>query len=127
MASTDMNMTFSLTDPFTTKPIPPKRRISRQEAERTLRMNTMNQKQRPVIQLMAVILLLSAINHPLSTLFAQGTAFTYQGWLNDGGSPANGNYDLRFAIYDLPSGGTLISGAATKPPHGAANGPFTVN
>ena len=30
--------------------------------------------------------------------FAQGTAFTYQGRLNDGGNPANGIYDLRFTV-----------------------------
>jgi len=30
--------------------------------------------------------------------FAQTTAFTYQGRLNDGANPASGNYDLRFTI-----------------------------
>ena len=30
---------------------------------------------------------------------AQGTAFTYQGRLNDNGAPANGIYDLQFRIY----------------------------
>ena len=36
-----------------------------------------------------------------SGVFAQslGTAFTYQGKLNDGGSPANGMYDLEFKLY----------------------------
>ena len=33
-------------------------------------------------------------------LRAQTTAFTYQGRLNDSGTPANGTYDLRFIIYD---------------------------
>ena len=37
---------------------------------------------------------------PVSTVFGQGTAFSYQGRLNDGGAPAAGNYDLRFTIYD---------------------------
>ena len=32
---------------------------------------------------------------------AQGTAFTYQGRINDGGNPANGSYDFRFRLaYD---------------------------
>lgn len=31
-------------------------------------------------------------------LLAQGTAFTYQGRLQEAGSPANGNYDFRFRI-----------------------------
>jgi len=35
-----------------------------------------------------------------TTALGQGTAFTYQGRLTDGGSPANGGYDLRFSIYD---------------------------
>lgn len=32
--------------------------------------------------------------------WAQTTAFTYQGKLSDGGSPANGNYDLTFQLFD---------------------------
>jgi hypothetical protein len=35
----------------------------------------------------------------------QGTAFTYQGRLQDGGSPAGGAYDLRFVLYDAAAGG----------------------
>jgi hypothetical protein len=37
------------------------------------------------------------------SLQAQGTVFTYQGRLNDGGSPASGNYDLTFALYNSAS------------------------
>ena len=33
------------------------------------------------------------------SLSAQGTAFTYQGQLNNGGSPANGSYDFTFSLY----------------------------
>jgi hypothetical protein len=33
-----------------------------------------------------------------------GTAFTYQGRLMDGGSPANGTYDFMFALFDAPEG-----------------------
>lgn len=39
----------------------------------------------------ALLLLLSTLNPQSSTLFAQGTAFTYQGRLNDNGSPPNRN------------------------------------
>lgn len=35
-----------------------------------------------------------------------GTAFTYQGRLKDGGSSANGTYDVRFALYDQLIDGT---------------------
>ena len=50
------------------------------------------------------LLLLAAFNPRLST-WAQGTAFTYQGRLNDGGIPATGNYDLAFTLYSAISGG----------------------
>ncbi len=74
----------------------------------------------------AIGLLLATFNFQLATLFAQGTAFTYQGRLNDGANPANGIYDLRFAIYDSPTNGTqqgvLVTNAAT----GVSNGLFTV-
>src|SRR5215510_11971415 len=40
----------------------------------------------------------------LTGLYAQGTAFTYQGRLNSGGTPANGTYDLVFTIYDSLGG-----------------------
>src|SRR5436190_16703660 len=37
---------------------------------------------------------------------AQSTAFTYQGRLTDGGTPANASYDLQFTVWDALSGGT---------------------
>ncbi|HEY6118345.1 MAG TPA: tail fiber domain-containing protein [Pyrinomonadaceae bacterium] len=37
---------------------------------------------------------------------AQTTIFTYQGKLTDGGTPANGSYDLQFTLWDALSGGT---------------------
>jgi Collagen triple helix repeat (20 copies) len=37
-----------------------------------------------------------------------GTAFTYQGQLSDGGSPANGNYDFQFALFTSATGGSAV-------------------
>jgi len=54
-----------------------------------------------------------------------GTAFTYQGKLTDGGQPANGNYDLRFTIYDVPDGGSYIAGPVTNGAVVANDGLFT--
>ncbi len=45
----------------------------------------------------------------LSTM-ASAEPFTYQGSLNDGGAPANGEYDIRFELYDAPVGGSMIGG-----------------
>jgi len=39
------------------------------------------------------------LNAQPSTTFAQGTAFTYQGQLQNNGAPANGLYDLRFKLF----------------------------
>jgi hypothetical protein len=57
---------------------------------------------------------------------AQGTAFTYQGRLNDGSNPASGNYDLRFNVYDAPTNGALMAGPATNFVTGVTNGLFAV-
>src|SRR5512139_1162631 len=51
---------------------------------------------------------LSTINLQLSGLHAQGTAFTYQGRLAEGGQSANGSYDLRFALYDAATSGSAV-------------------
>jgi hypothetical protein len=60
------------------------------------------------------------------TIHAQGTAFMYQGQLNDGGSPANGIYDLRFAVFDAVTNGNAISGSLTNLSVPASNGLFDV-
>ena len=45
---------------------------------------------------------------PVFTAPAQGTAFTYQGRLNDGGSPASGTYDFRFRLASDPLANNYI-------------------
>jgi len=53
-----------------------------------------------------------------SPCWAQSSAFTYQGHLNDGPNTANGSYDLRFALYDAATGGSRqgnpLTNAATR-------------
>jgi hypothetical protein len=73
-----------------------------------------------------VLLTLSTLNPQLSTAFAQGTtAFTYQGQLNDGGSPANGSYDLQFSLFDAAASGNQVGGTVTNLAVGVTNGLFT--
>jgi hypothetical protein len=71
--------------------------------------------------LLTLILLIFAIN-----LHAQGTAFTYQGRLYDGGNPANGDYDLQFALYDASTNGNQVGSAMTNAATAVTNGLFTV-
>lgn len=72
------------------------------------------------------LLALSTINGQLSTLHAQGTAFTYQGRLNDGVNLANGTYDFRFGIYDALTVGTQQGSLITNSATVVSNGLFTV-
>jgi hypothetical protein len=57
---------------------------------------------------------------------ALGTAFTYQGRLTDGGSPANGTYDFQFKLYDAASSGTQVGSTVTKEDVTVTDGLFTV-
>ena len=72
------------------------------------------------------LLALAVFDSNVFTANAQGTAFTYQGRLNDGSNPANGNYDLRFTIYDSASSGNIVGGPITNAPTGVSNGLFSV-
>src|ERR1035438_9750230 len=73
--------------------------------------------------IVAVVVWISSL--ALQPAFAQGTAFTYQGRLNNGTTPANGNYDLTFALFSASSGGTAVAGPETNSPVVVSNGLFT--
>jgi hypothetical protein len=60
-------------------------------------------------------------------LTALGSGFTYQGRLTDGGSPGNGNYDIRFILYDSESGGAQVGATITKTNVAVVNGLFSTD
>jgi hypothetical protein len=68
---------------------------------------------------------LCAFNTQLLTVHAQGTAFTYNGKLNDGANPATGIYDLRFTLCDAVTNGNSV-GSLTNTATGITNGLFAV-
>jgi hypothetical protein len=72
---------------------------------------------------LALGLLTSAFGLPA---FAQGTASTYQGRLNDGLNPASGSYDLTFSLWNAASGSAQVGGYLTNSPTAMSNGLFTV-
>jgi hypothetical protein len=76
----------------------------------------------PLKPLVAGLCLLALNPH----LHAQGTAFTYQGQLTAGGNPANGSFDLRFAIFDSAEAMNQIGNALTNPATPVTAGHFTV-
>ena len=61
----------------------------------------------------------------IQPLLAQGTAFTYQGQLSAGGSPASGNYNMIFALYPTNVGGAVAAGPLTNTAIAVNNGLFT--
>src|SRR5262245_57895282 len=72
-----------------------------------------------------LLLVLLTLRPWLPTVFAQGTAFTYQGQLAVGGSTTNGVYDFTFTLFGLSSGGGAIAGPVTNAAVGVTNGLFT--
>ena len=61
-----------------------------------------------------------------TTARAQTTSFVYQGRLSDGGTAANGNYDLQFALFDNASGGLQVGSTQTLNTVAVSNGVSTV-
>ena len=56
-----------------------------------------------LLKLLFVSFMLLVASHKA---LAQGSAFTYQGRLTDGGAPPTGTYELEFKLFDAASGGT---------------------
>jgi hypothetical protein len=76
------------------------------------------------------ILLFTAVVLPgclaaVSSVFAQGTAFTYQGQLRDGSGPATGTFDLAFKLWNASSGGSQVGTTITMTGQAVTNGLFT--
>jgi hypothetical protein len=56
-----------------------------------------------------------------------GTAFTYQGRLDDNSQPAGGSFDLRFTLFDAITNGNAVGGAVVLADVQVTAGLFTVN
>jgi hypothetical protein len=76
--------------------------------------------------ILTALCLFAALQLPV-LVFGQSTAFTYQGQLNDGPGPANGNYDFTFALFDSSTNGALQGSILTNTATGVTNGVFTVS
>lgn len=72
------------------------------------------------------LLAILILNLQLANAFAQGTAFTYQGQLQNNGSLASGTYNLQFTLYTNATSGSSVAGPVTSSAVAVANGLFTV-
>lgn len=61
-----------------------------------------------------------------NALFGQSTGFSYQGSINVAGTPANGNYDFEFVLYDALNGGNQIGSVQSRNSVAVQNGIFSV-
>ncbi|HEU4663828.1 MAG TPA: hypothetical protein VFS55_07345 [Dokdonella sp.] len=53
--------------------------------------------------------------------------FVYQGRLQENGAPANGSFDLSFALFDAPSGGNQVGTAIDEPDYPVDDGLFSIS
>ncbi len=73
----------------------------------------------------ALVWILSAAFVFNGTATAQTTAFNFQGRLNDGANPANGNVEMQFKLFDALVGGTQIGATLSRPNVAVINGIFS--
>ncbi len=85
----------------------------------------MKSRARIPLAALAMLALLSTIHCQLSTCFAQGTAFTYQGRLLTTNGPASGTYNLQFSLFTVPTSGISVAGPVTINGVVITNGLFT--
>jgi hypothetical protein len=85
-------------------------------------VRTKNMKTKLLFLLVAA---LGSLLLAIQTTRAQGTKFTYQGHLTDGGTPANGTYDLTFQLWNAPGGGAQTGSTLTNNSVVISNGLFT--
>lgn len=86
----------------------------------------MHKIKNPLLRLALVLLALLNVLPQLSTAYAQGTAFTYNGLLEKGGVPQGGTFNFSFTLFNVASLGTAIAGPIYTTGVTVKNGAFTV-
>ena len=79
-----------------------------------------------VVSIILAFLFVTGSAAASSQYSALGTAFTFQGSLNDGDVPANGTYDFQFRLYDDISAGFQKGSTVPKDDVTVTDGRFTV-
>jgi hypothetical protein len=74
-------------------------------------INSFTMTTRNLIPIGAIVCSLFAVQNMAS---AQGSAFTYQGFLSSGVNPANGPYDVTFSLYNASTNGNQVASTITN-------------
>jgi hypothetical protein len=80
---------------------------------------------KPKIAMKTKILCVLALIISANLASAQGTAFTYQGHLQNNGNSVNGTYNFTFALFTNSVNGTAVAGPVTNNGVLVSNGLFT--
>jgi hypothetical protein len=75
---------------------------------------------------LALIALTLLVFSGANSAYAQSTAFTYNGRLNNNGAPVSGPHDMRFTLHSLPAGVNVVGGPLLVSMVDVVNGLFTV-
>jgi hypothetical protein len=70
--------------------------------------------------------IIAVLNSQFERVFAQGTAFTYQGRLNNSNGPASGAYNFAFSLFSVPAGGSPVGSQVIANGVAVTNGLFMV-
>lgn len=73
-----------------------------------------------------MLILSAAVAMTTTQAMAQGTAFAYQGRLQNNGAPATGSYDFIFTLYATNVDGVAVAGPLTNSATAVSNGLFNV-
>ena len=84
-------------------------------------------RERAAIRLFRIGLLACALALVRDVANGQGTAFTYQGFLNKDGSAVTGTNAMKFSVWNAVSSGALVGTPVTNLTVPISNGFFTVN
>jgi hypothetical protein len=68
----------------------------------------------------------ASVNDPQLIEALIGYNFSFQGRLQDNGSPANGAFDMQFRLYNEPTGGVQVGPLLTRNDVDVVNGLFTI-
>jgi len=80
----------------------------------------------PFSFIVPAFLALAILNLQPDAASAQGTAFTYQGQLQNSNGPVHGAYNFTFSLYTNSTGGAIAAGPVTNNGVAVTNGLFTV-
>ncbi|WP_257387510.1 hypothetical protein [Tahibacter caeni] len=75
----------------------------------------------------AALIALLAAALPAVAEIPQIPDFVYQGRLDQSGAPANGNFDLSFALFDAATDGLQVGSTINQPAYPVVNGLFSVS